>query len=76
MYCRHRDGTGIGHVSTRRPVLHATPGFFGEAIGGQVALNDDLRITRWLDGVGEPYDVVTDHDLNEYGAHALPATPS
>lgn len=71
MYCRHRDGTGIGLVSMRRPILSFTPGFVGEAIGGQVLLNDDLRILAWLDRVGEPYDIVTDHDLHERGTSAL-----
>lgn len=71
MYCRHRDGTGTGIVSMRRPILSFTPGFVGEAIGGQVLLNDDLRILAWLDRVGEPYDIVTDHDLHERGAAAL-----
>ena len=70
-YCRHRDGSGIGLVSMRRPILSTTPGFLGEAIGGQVLLNDDLRIVAWLDRIGEPYDVVTDHDLHDRGAAAL-----
>ena len=70
-YSRHRDGSGVGLVSARRPLLHATPGFLGEALGGQVAFNDDLRIIAWLDRVGLPYDVVTDHDLHARGAAAL-----
>ncbi len=71
MYCRHRDGGGIGLVSMRRPMLHATPGFLGESHGGQVALNDDLRIIAWLDRVGLAHDVVTDHDLHTRGRAAL-----
>lgn len=70
-YCRHRDGSGIGLVSSRRPILSFTPGFVGEAIGGQVLLNDDLRIVAWLDRVGQPYDVVTDHDLHGRGPGVL-----
>lgn len=70
-YSRHRDGSGIGLVSTRRPILNAVPGLFGEDIGGQVLLNDDLRIVSWLESLGETYDVITDHDLHERGAAAL-----
>jgi len=55
----------------RRPILSFTPGFVGEAIGGQVLLNDDLRILEWLDHVGEPYDIITDHDLHERGMEVL-----
>ena len=70
-YCRHRDGTGTGLVSMRRPLMSFQPGFIGEAIGSQVLLPDDMRIIAWLDRVGEPYDVVTDHDLHERGASVL-----
>ena len=70
-YCRHRDGSGIGLVSSRRPILSTTPNFLGEVIGGQVLFNDDLRILAWLDRVGEPYDIVTDHDLHAQGGAAL-----
>jgi len=70
-YSRHRDGSGIGLVSTRRPMLNLTPGFLGEAAGGQSLINDDLRIIAWLDRIGEPYGVLTDHDLHHEGAEAL-----
>lgn len=71
LYARHRDRSGIGQVSLKRPLLNAAPGFLGEAIGGQVLLNDDLRIIDWLDRTGEHYGVITDHDLHEAGVAAL-----
>ncbi len=70
-YSRHRDGSGIGLVSLRRPILNLRPGFLGEAAGGQALLNDDLRILAWLDRTGEDYGVITDHDLHTEGANAL-----
>lgn len=70
-YSRHRDGSGIGLVSTRRPTLNLTPGFLGETAGGQSLLNDDLRILAWLERIGEPYCVLTDHDLHREGVQAL-----
>lgn len=70
-YSRHRDGSGVGLVSLRRPIFNATPGFLGEAIGGQVLLNDDLRIISWLDSLGLPYGLTTDHDLHAFGDAAL-----
>jgi N,N-dimethylformamidase len=70
-YARHRDGSGVGQVSMRRPILSVSPGFLGEAAGGQVLLNDDLRIIAWLDQTGEDYGVITEHDLHEFGFQAL-----
>jgi N,N-dimethylformamidase len=70
-YCRHRDGSGVGMVSSKRPILNATPGLIGEAIGGQVAFNDDLRIIDWLDRTGEQWGLVSDHDLHLEGVAAL-----
>lgn len=70
-YCRHADGSGIGLVSNRRPLLNLTPGFLGEAIGGQVLLNDDLRVIAWLERSGQSYGVVTDHVLHHEGVAAL-----
>jgi N,N-dimethylformamidase len=70
-YSRHCDGSGVSLVSTRRPILNCKPGFCGDVVGGQVLLNDDLRIIEWLDTLGEPYDVVTDHDLHARGDAAL-----
>ena len=70
-YSRHRDGSGVGLVSTQRPLLNCRPGFFGDTVGGQLLLADDLRILAWLDRQAEPYDVVTDHDLHLRGHAAL-----
>lgn len=70
-YCRHPDGSGIGLVSSRRPLLNLTPGFLGEAIGGQVLLNDDLRVIAWMERLGQPYGVLTDHVLHHEGDAAL-----
>lgn len=70
-YSRHRDGSGVGLVSLRRPTFNATPGFLGEQIGGQVLFNDDLRIIAWLENLGGAYGVTTDHDLHDYGDDAL-----
>lgn len=71
MYARHRDGSGIGLVSTRRPVLTGVSGLFGEAHGGQVTANDDLRVLQWLDGTGMSFSVITDHDLHTMGPQVL-----
>jgi N,N-dimethylformamidase len=71
LYSLHRDGSGIGSVTRRRPIINSEPGFLGEAIGGQVLFNDDLRIIAWLDALGMPYDIVTDDDLHAQGTAAL-----
>ncbi|MFZ4747662.1 MAG: N,N-dimethylformamidase beta subunit family domain-containing protein, partial [Sphingomonas sp.] len=74
LYARHRDGSGVGQVSLKRPLLNAKPGFLGEAIGGQVLLNDDLRILEWLNRSSEDFGVITDHDLHQNGVDALGGT--
>jgi N,N-dimethylformamidase len=71
LYSLHRDGSGIGSVSRRRPILNSAAGFLGEAIGGQVLFNDDLRIIAWLDALGMPYEIVTDDDLHAHGMATL-----
>jgi N,N-dimethylformamidase len=71
MYSRHSDGSGIGQASMRRPILNTSPGFLGEQAGGQVLLNDDLRIVQWLEHRREDYGIITDHDLHMFGNDPL-----
>ncbi|WP_347270663.1 N,N-dimethylformamidase beta subunit family domain-containing protein [Rhizorhabdus histidinilytica] len=70
-YDRHRDGTGCTHASWLHPIVNFRAGYHHPYIGGPHQLSADLLILDWLDGIGEPVDVVTDHDLHVRGAEAL-----
>lgn len=73
-YNRHPDGTGISLSSLRRPVLTLRPGFltFNDAKGsGLRHFSADSHLTDWLEATGQPFDVITDHDLDREGTALL-----
>jgi N,N-dimethylformamidase len=72
MYMRHRDGSGVSHVSWRRPMLDMrlhrrlpTRGNAGREVSG------DLYLLEWLEQAGIPYDIVTDLEVHNEGAELL-----
>jgi N,N-dimethylformamidase len=72
LYCRHRDGSGVSHVSSRRPMIDTRPwhrivtrGNAGRELSG------DLYLLDWLEHEGIAYDTVTDDDLHDEGAGLL-----
>ncbi len=75
-YNHHRDGSGVSYSSRLRPLLTWRPDFlsFNDAAGsGLRHLPADTHLTGWLDRMGIPFDVVTDHDLHEEGVGLLSA---
>lgn len=72
MYMRHRDGSGVSHVSWRRPMIDMrldrrlpTRGNAGREVSG------DLFLIEWLEAAGIPYDVITDLDVHDEGVELL-----
>jgi N,N-dimethylformamidase len=72
LYCKHRDGSGIAHVSSRRPMIDQRPwhrivtrGNAGREVSG------DLYLLDWLEHEGIGYDTITDGDLHAEGADLL-----
>lgn len=65
IYERHADGQGVLWASTRRPLWSVSP---GHRPWGWVA---DSWLLDWLRREGQPFDVITDHDLHRLGADAL-----
>ncbi len=72
LYCKHRDGSGVSHVSSRRPMVDQRPwhrivtrGNAGRELSG------DLYLLDWLEHEGIAYDTVTDDDLHAEGAGLL-----
>lgn len=73
-YNHHRDGSGVAYSSHLRPLITWRPNFlsFNDAAGsGLRHLPADTHLTGWLDRMGVPFDVVTDHDLEEKGVEIL-----
>jgi hypothetical protein len=65
IYERHPDGLGVQWVGSRRPLWSVSPGHRPWQF---VA---DSWLLDWLDHTGQPYEVITDHDLHRLGAAAL-----
>lgn len=73
-YDLHNDGSGVFYSSRLRPVVNMQPGFIGH-LGGPGSnvwqFNADTHILAWLEQLGQPFDVVTDEDLESGGAEVL-----
>ena len=72
LYCKHRDGSGVCFVSSRRPMIDSRPwhrivtrGNAGREVSG------DLYLIDWLEHEGIEYDTITDDDLHAGGAELL-----
>ncbi|KAL8673452.1 MAG: hypothetical protein Q9168_002119 [Polycauliona sp. 1 TL-2023] len=73
LYDTHNDGSGTVFSSLKRPVLKMRPDYSMWLFDGPKELSADLWFVDFLDrelGV-EGYDVITDHDISEYGAPLL-----
>jgi N,N-dimethylformamidase beta subunit-like protein len=77
LYCKHRDGSGVAHVSARRPMIDQRPwhrivtrGNAGRELSG------DLYLLDWLEHEGIGYDTITDDDLHAEGAELLRQYPA
>ena len=64
-YDTHADGSGVFHASRLRPLLTVRPGLY------TFNYVNDSHITGWLEGLGQPYDVITDEDLHAEGRTLL-----
>ena len=63
-YDTHSDGSGVCHVSRRRPIVNTRP------TGRLWNLFLDFCLLDWLEADGQPYDVITDDDLHAEGLAA------
>ena len=73
LYDSHNDGSGTVFSSTKRPVLNMRPDYSMWLFDGPREFPADLWFISFLDReLGETgYDVITDHDISEYGADLL-----
>ena len=63
-YDTHSDGSGVCHVSRRRPIVNVRP------TGRLWNLFLDFCLLDWLEAHDQPYDVITDDDLHAEGLAA------
>ena len=71
LYDVHRDGSGSVFSTVKRPVLNVRPGFYHWGFDRPREFSADLLMVGFLEQVGIPYDVVTDHDLHARGVNAI-----
>lgn len=71
MYDVHRDGYGAVYSSTRRPIMNLRPAFVHWGFNRPREFSADLFFINLLEREEIEYDVLTDHDINEFGLEAL-----
>lgn len=71
LYDVHSDGSGRCYSSPRRPILNLRVDWKSGARDAYRHLAADLYLLQWLESCDVPFDVITDHLLDETGAAAL-----
>jgi N,N-dimethylformamidase len=71
LYDVHADGSGRCFSTLRRPILTMRPEWHSALQHAPRHLAADLYLTSWLEELGEEFDVLTDHMLDEEGIEAL-----
>ena len=64
-YDTHQDGSGWSISSAARPILNMRPR------GAAFNYGNDTHVIDWLEAIGEPYDIVTDEDIDRHGLQVL-----
>lgn len=70
-YDLHSDGSGICHVSMRRPIIDFRPKVRCRTFDAPHQFPADLYLIDWLTEKGFAFDVITDHDLHAEGLELL-----
>ena len=70
-YDLHPDGHGISLVSMLRPIPNLRPSFVWWVTESPERFGSDLYVADWLEELGQPFDVITDHDLHADGCDLL-----
>ena len=73
-YDLHNDGSGVYYSSRLRPVVNMQPksiGHLGGAGSNLWQFNADTHILGWLEQIDQPFDVITDEDLEADGYTAI-----
>ncbi|KAL8819147.1 MAG: hypothetical protein Q9223_002350 [Gallowayella weberi] len=73
LYDSHNDGSGTCFSTLKRPVLNMRPDYFMWLFDGPREFSVDLWFVDFLERElgSKGYDVITDHDISEFGAPLL-----
>lgn len=71
LYDVHKDGSANVFSSAKRPIVNFRPGYIMWAMGRPRELSADSMMIGYLERYNIDYDIVTDHDLHEYGVSAI-----
>jgi N,N-dimethylformamidase len=73
-YDVHNDGSGVYYSSRLRPIVNMQPKHIGH-LGGSGSnvwqFNADTHILAWLEHTNQPFDVISDEDLDADGVEVL-----
>ena len=73
-YDLHNDGSGVYYSSRLRPIVNMQPKHIGHlgGVGSNLwQFNADTHILGWLEQLTQPFDVITDEDLETEGLSAI-----
>ncbi|MYI89537.1 MAG: large subunit of N,N-dimethylformamidase [Gammaproteobacteria bacterium] len=73
-YDVHNDGSGVYYSSRLRPIVQMQPKQIGHlgGVGSNLwQFNADTHILGWLEQLEQPFDVITDEDLENEGDQVL-----
>jgi N,N-dimethylformamidase len=73
-YDLHNDGSGVYYSSRLRPIVNMQPkhiGHLGGAGSNVWQFNADTHILDWLEQLDQPFDVITDEELETEGVEVL-----
>ncbi|WP_136056128.1 N,N-dimethylformamidase beta subunit family domain-containing protein [Microbacterium sp. K24] len=73
MYDVHSDGSTCSYSTHLRPIPNLRPDYRAWLQDAPRHLSADLYLVDWLMEKGQPFDVLTDHDLHRDGAALLAA---
>lgn len=73
LYDVHRDGSAVMFTSAKRPLLNTRPDYVNWLGHRPRELSAELIMVGYLERLGIPYDIVTDHDLHFQGHAAIDA---
>ncbi|WP_329378601.1 N,N-dimethylformamidase beta subunit family domain-containing protein [Streptomyces sp. NBC_01716] len=64
VYDLHNDGSGVAHSSALRPIPNMRPTYRFWGFHAPRRFPADLYVVNFLTQLGEPFDVITEHDLH------------
>ena len=71
VYNLHADASGICYATRNRPIVSFASEYEWWGTSGPRHFSTDVILLRWLRAEGRQFDVITDEDIDTYGADLL-----